>query len=130
MSQSPSLLKRVLRPFAINEVETGKSAWYPELQPHVYDQPPEEVFDAVCEVVDRHRRWTPVGDNPGQLRLDVEVRTKLVGYVDDMTIWVMPTDGGKTEVSARSASRVGRSDFGQNARTIQDLFGRLDRDLS
>ena len=127
MSQTPSLFKRVMRPLMINEVETGKSAWYPELEPRVYERDPEEVFDAVCEVVDRHPRWTPETDNPKQMRLDVEVRTKLVRFIDDMIIWVQPTEGGKAEVSVRSSSRVGRADLGQNARTIEELFERLDR---
>jgi uncharacterized protein (DUF1499 family) len=129
MDKSPSLFKRVLRPLLINEVETGKSAWYPELQPRVYDRDPEEVFDAVCAVVDRHPRWAPESDNPAQMRLDVEVRTKVVGFVDDMIVWVQPTDDGRAEVTARSASRIGQGDLGQNARTIRELLEGVDEYL-
>lgn len=130
MSEKPSLLKRALRPLLINEVETGKSVWYPEIQPRVYDADLQEVFDAVCAVVDRHPRWIAEADNPEQMRLDVEVRTKMVGFVDDLIIWVQPIDDGRAEVSARSSSRVGQGDFGQNARTIEELFERLDEQLA
>lgn len=101
MSESSSLLKRMLRPLMINEVETGKSAWYPELQPRVYDRDLQEAFDAACAVVDRHPRRHPESDNPEQMRLDVEVHTE----------------------------RVGRGDIGQDARTILDFFDRMDRVL-
>ncbi len=129
MAPSPSLLKRVLRPFLINELETGQSTWYPEIEPRVYAAEQDRVFDEVCAVVDRHPRWTLASDNPDQMRVDVEVRTKTIGWVDDMTVWVEPADADGASVRVRSSSRVGRADFGHNARTIRELFEHLDKRL-
>jgi len=48
--------------------------------------------------------------------------------VDDVVVRVAE-DGGRTAVNVRSASRVGRGDFGQNARNIRAFFLELDRQL-
>jgi uncharacterized protein (DUF1499 family) len=37
--------------------------------------------------------------------------------------------GGRSTVSVRSRSRVGKWDFGQNARNIRELLTELDREL-
>jgi len=71
-------------------------------------------------------------------RLGWEVRTGSDGTIaavwtspvfrfkDDVTILVGPAAGG-ARVRVRSASRVGRFDFGQNAKHIRDLFAEIQR---
>ena len=51
-----------------------------------------------------------------------------VAYKDDVTIRVR-REGGRTRVSVRSKSRIGRADFGQNARNIQLFLRELDQEL-
>jgi uncharacterized protein (DUF1499 family) len=48
--------------------------------------------------------------------------------VDDVVIRV-EEQAGLTVVNVRSASRIGRSDFGQNARNVRAFFGELERQL-
>lgn len=127
MTESPSLIKKALRPLLNNQVETGNSKWYPELEPRTYAAPARDVFEAAIYVVEHHRRWDLQEADPDDLRLDVEVHTKIFDWVDDLTIWVEHVEAGGTRVRARSASRVGTGDFGQNARTIREFFERLDQ---
>jgi hypothetical protein len=45
--------------------------------------------------------------------------TAWFGFVDDIAVRVRPLDDGRARVDVRSASRVGRSDLGTNARRIR-----------
>lgn len=49
-------------------------------------------------------------------------------FKDDVTILVAPSERS-TRVRVRSVSRVGRYDFGQNARHIRDLFQAIEKAL-
>ncbi|MBI3726632.1 DUF1499 domain-containing protein [bacterium] len=68
-------------------------------------------------------RWSAVGGDAGVLRF--EARTRLVGWVDDVTIEV-GEDGGGSRLEIRSASRVGLSDFWANSLRIRAFFRALD----
>jgi uncharacterized protein (DUF1499 family) len=50
-------------------------------------------------------------------------------FKDDVTILVVPAEKGATRVRVRSISRVGRYDFGQNAKHIRDLFTEIQKAL-
>lgn len=113
---------------AINAVETGKTPEYPDLIPRVYHAGAERVFDAVLHAVNRLPRWSLIAYHPETGEIRAEARTRVFRFVDDVLIHVARQDGGAV-VSVRSASRVGRGDFGQNARNIRALFEELDRQL-
>src|SRR5689334_1269564 len=51
-------------------------------------------------------------------------RTRLFRFTDDVTIRLEPVAAG-TRVHARSQSRVGKGDFGQNRRNVMELFAAL-----
>jgi uncharacterized protein (DUF1499 family) len=113
---------------AINVVETGKTPEYPDVTPRIYQASPERVFDAALHAVNRLPRWSLITSHPERGEIRAEARTRVFRFVDDILIRVGQQDGG-TVVSVRSASRVGRGDFGQNARNIRALFEELDRQL-
>lgn len=52
------------------------------------------------------------------------VRTPLLGFRDDVTVRLEPTEIGVL-LHGRSASRVGKGDFGANARHLLQLFEAL-----
>jgi uncharacterized protein (DUF1499 family) len=52
--------------------------------------------------------------------------TRWLRFKDDVTIRVRRT-GGRTVVSVRSRSRIGKLDFGQNARNIREFFEALNK---
>jgi len=125
MSEDVSIFKRIVRPLVTNDVATGRSEWYPELGPRRYEASVDEVLGAVEEVVRNRERWSVVNVEPEENRLEAEVETEKMGYVDDLTVR-LETEGSETVVHARSVSRVGVGDMGQNARTIRELLDRLD----
>ena len=112
----------------INVVETGSTPEYPDLLPKSYQAKPGRVFDAALRAVSRMPRWTVVSSRPEHGDIRVEARTLLLRFVDDVVIRVAEQGGG-TVVNVRSASRVGRGDFGQNARNVRAFFAELDRQM-
>jgi len=113
---------------AINIVETGKTPEYPDIVPRQYPASKDRVFDASLRAVSKMPRWTLVSSRPEQGDIRVEAKTRVLRFVDDVVIR-MTEEGGRTAVTVRSASRVGRGDLGQNARNIRAFFLELDRQL-
>jgi uncharacterized protein (DUF1499 family) len=60
-------------------------------------------------------------DSPDEVRLSFVHTTKLFRFKDDVTVWVEQVSDG-ARIRARSASRVGTGDLGQNPRTLRALF--------
>jgi len=112
----------------INVVETGRTPEYPDIQPRVYRANVDQVFDAALHAVDRMPRWTLVSYQQESGEIKAEARSLAFRFVDDVVIRVMQ-QGASTVVSVRSASRVGRGDFGQNARNIRAFFDELDQQV-
>lgn len=109
----------------INVVETGRTLEYPDISPHVYRATAAHVFDAALHVVNRLPRWSLVTYAEEQGEIRAEARTLVLRFVDDVLIRIAE-QAQTTTVHVRSASRVGRGDFGQNARNIRIFFDELD----
>jgi uncharacterized protein (DUF1499 family) len=112
----------------INVVETGNTPEYPDIQPKSYQAGKTRVFDAAQRAVGLLPRWTPVSAHPERGELRAEARTRLLRFTDDVVIRVAE-ENGRTVVNVRSASRIGKSDFGQNARNVRAFFSELDRQM-
>ena len=68
--------------------------------------------------------WEIVAAVPAEGRIEATDTTLLFGFKDDVVIRVTG-DGPGSRVDVRSASRVGRSDFGTNARRVRAYLDRL-----
>jgi uncharacterized protein (DUF1499 family) len=113
----------------INVVETGRTPEYPDIQPRRYAADPSRVFDAALHAISVLPRWSLVRHDEAAGEIRAESTTRVMRFVDDVTVRIQPQDRG-TIVNARSASRVGRGDFGQNARNLRAFFEELDRQLN
>ena len=114
----------------LNDVQTGRTPEYPDLQDRAYTATEQRVGEAVKTTLGRLPGWTLVGAGRGPGGMSVQaVHATLPGFKDDVTIRIR-REAGKTRVSVRSRSRVGKLDFGQNARNIREFLGALDHDLS
>ena len=113
----------------INIVETERTPEYPDIVPRALAASPGRVFDAAMHAVNRLPRWSVVSydDRTGEIR--AEATTRMLRFVDDVTIRV-EGHGDGARVHVRSASRVGKGDFGQNARNIRAFLSELDRQLA
>lgn len=112
----------------INVVETGRTPEYPDLQPRQYQARKDQVVDAALRAVKMLPRWSVIATRPEQGEIRAEATTRLLRFVDDVVIRV-EEQAGSTVVNVRSASRVGRGDFGQNARNVRAFFDELERQL-
>lgn len=112
----------------INVVETGRTPEYPDIQTKQYAASRTQVFDAAMHAVNRMPRWALVSYQPESGEIRAEATTRVLRFTDDIVIRVTEQGSGAA-VSMRSSSRIGRSDFGQNARTIRAFFTELDRQL-
>jgi uncharacterized protein (DUF1499 family) len=114
----------------INDVETGRTPEYPDLQPRTYGAGEDKVAAVVKAVIARLPRWTLVGAISGTRGTDLQAEHVLpvLPLKDDVTVRLR-RQGGRTQVSVRSRSRTGPWDFGQNARNIRDLLAELDREM-
>lgn len=114
----------------INDVETGRTPEYPALQPRRYAADVETVLRAARESVASLPRWELVGSGSGPAGGELRAvrTTRLLRFKDDVTVRVRRQDGG-TVVSVRSKSRVGKGDFGQNARNVEEFLAALDARL-
>jgi uncharacterized protein (DUF1499 family) len=111
----------------LNEVETGRSPEYPDLRLREYAASPDRVAAALREALSRRPRWTVTGTAAGPQGVVVQAvhETPLLRLKDDVTVRIRPS-GGRALVSVRSRSRVGKWDFGQNARNVRELLTALD----
>ncbi|MEX2147452.1 MAG: DUF1499 domain-containing protein, partial [Candidatus Rokuibacteriota bacterium] len=97
---------------------------YADLAPLRFAAAPDRVFGAVVAAA-RESGWEVVAAVPAEGRLEATATTPWFGFKDDVVVRVV-ADGGGTKVDVRSASRVGRSDLGVNARRIR-AFGEALR---
>ncbi len=96
---------------------------YPDLRTLVIERSVEEAFDLVEEAV-RKLRWRVAAAEPPTGRpvkagmLEATDQTMLVGFTDDIVIRVEGS-ANRARIDARSASRYGSFDFGQNATRVR-----------
>jgi uncharacterized protein (DUF1499 family) len=104
---------------------------YPKVQPILVDLEPVQTYQLVLRVA-KDLGWKIVDSNPPNLRVDgvaqIEAiaRSPVFGFADDIAVRVRPL-ASQTRIDLRSVSRVGRQDFGANARHF-DRFAAAVQD--
>jgi uncharacterized protein (DUF1499 family) len=96
---------------------------YPDLAPLMLPVPPDRAFARV-EKAARSMGWRIVAAAPAEGRLEASDTTRWFGFTDDIVVRVTATPNG-SRIDVRSASRVGRSDLGVNARRIRAFRGQV-----
>lgn len=84
---------------------------------------PDSVIAALKRAALTLPRWEAHGEAGPVLWLTR--RTRIFRFVDDITA-LAEAEGSGTRLLLRSASRVGKSDLGQNARNLQELRRAFD----
>jgi uncharacterized protein (DUF1499 family) len=93
-----------------------------------YPVSPAQLFADWRVVVAAQPRATVIAEESPRLLLMVQDRTRVLRFVDTITIRVLPAADGGSTFAAYSKSNVGYSDFGTNRRRLeewQDEVGRL-----
>ena len=94
---------------------------YPSIKPLRLAADRAAVFTAADQVA-HDMGWRIVA---AAGRIEAVARTFWFGFYDDIVIRITVADDGHTQVDVRSASRVGRSDLGTNARRVSEFLRRL-----
>ncbi len=113
----------------INDVATGKTPEYPDLQDKTYAAGENRVAEATKAAIASLPRWTlqGAGKGPGGWSLQA-VRTTRIGLKHEISVRIT-AEGGRAVVKVRSRSRTGPIDFGQNARNIRELLEAVGHEL-
>jgi uncharacterized protein (DUF1499 family) len=90
------------------------------IEPLRFQGDPDTAFAKLKDVVRGTERVTVVRDEPGYLY--AEFKTKVMGFVDDVEFLLDPSSKA---IQVRSASRLGRRDFGVNRERIESLRARF-----
>ena len=106
-------------------VAARQRAAYPDIQPLVLKQPPEEAFRRAVATA-RSLHWEILVADAANGTIEATARTPWFGFHDDIAIRVLPAAGGGSRVDIRSTSRVGRSDLGANAYRIRQFLRLMD----
>jgi len=112
VSAAPALPPCPNKPNCVSTQATGAHA----IEPIRYQTTHEDAMRRLLDVLRAMPRTTIVQSAPGSVR--AEFRTRLFRFVDDAQF--VFDDQAKT-IHFRSASRVGRSDFGVNRRRMEEL---------
>lgn len=131
VAMSPLVLVRVWP--KINDVQTGATPEYPDLQPQRFTgRAVGEVFDATLAVAEEtgwEIREVDRGQRTGTALIEAVATVPVFRFRDDVTITITTESPGPgtpaVVVNIRSRSRVGKSDLGENARRIRRFQAAL-----
>ena len=113
----------------INDVSTGETAQYPDVQPIAYRFSQPRVVAAAVESIEALERFDIVATDEATGVVEATATTRSGRFVDDVTVRVEANGEGGAIVFMRSRSRVGVGDLGQNARNIRQLQAQMNRNL-
>lgn len=105
------------------KVAAQQRTGYPDLTTLYLGVPPDEAFRRVRKAAEE-MGWVIAEASESEFRLEATDTTSWMGFRDDIVVRVRPTEGG-SQIDVRSASRVGISDTGMNARRIRAFLSRL-----
>lgn len=108
--------------FSRNWADTAAGT-HRDLQPMVIPLAPAVALVEIRQRIERLPRWRV--ETVSDVGLQATHRTRLWGFVDDVRVTVEPGVSGSI-VNARSQSRVGKGDLGQNRRNLKELWAALD----
>ena len=111
----------------INDVKTGATPEYPDVQPQRFNQPFGKVYEAALAAA-QAMGWEMRETNREQGIIEAIATTRLFKFKDDVTVTIT-REGDATVVNVRSKSRVGKSDLGTNARRIRAFQAELAKRL-
>jgi uncharacterized protein (DUF1499 family) len=96
----------------------------PTLTPPELQLPPAEALRFAEELIRQLPRWQVEASDPEKGTIHATRRTRLWRFVDDIRLRLEPTPEG-VRIHARSQSRLGKGDLGQNRRNLLELFAVL-----
>ena len=122
----------VRRDFVRNEARLDERSSDPLLRPLEMAVSPAESARFISDRLTARPRWrleAQETDDDGTVHLHLTHRTRLLRFVDDVHVRLVPVDDG-TRMEAESRSRVGKGDLGQNPRNLRELVMVIQGDVA
>lgn len=98
--------------------------FYPKVLPLELPRDCSKVFDLIAQEASQMPGWKTIQLNPKRYRIEVVAETSLWHFQDDLVIELRTSSDGCT-VHMRSKSRLGKGDFGTNARRIKAFLEKV-----
>jgi uncharacterized protein (DUF1499 family) len=96
---------------------------FPDIAPAHLDKHLDQAFAVALDAA-RKLGWTIVAADAERGRIEATDRTFWYGFTDDIVVRVS-ADGNGSRIDVRSKSRLGRGDFGTNARRVRAYLAAL-----
>ena len=96
---------------------------FPDIVPAHLDRHPDQAFALALDAA-RKLGWTIVAGDAERGRIEATDRTFWYGFTDDIVVRVS-ADGSGARIDIRSKSRIGRGDFGTNARRVRAYLAAI-----
>lgn len=106
-------------------ISSQQRAAYPDIRPLVLPVPVKTAFERALRTA-QDMDWKIVDTSENEGRIEATDRTFWFGFTDDIVIRITPLPGS-SKIDVRSASRVGLSDIGTNAKRIRVFLSRISR---
>ena len=130
LANPPAFEKLPLRADNLAGVETVENwrklhaAAYGQIQPVTIAKPVAEVTANAVRLAEE-RGWTVAMQDPARGHVEATAAVSFIRFYDDVVLRITPTPDGKSRVDMRSVSRIGVSDFGVNAKRIEEFLAAL-----
>jgi uncharacterized protein (DUF1499 family) len=96
---------------------------YPDIVSLTVGLAPDAAFGRALDTA-QQMGWTIVASDKAAGRIEASERSRWMGFTDDIVVRITPASSG-SRIDLRSASRLGRSDFGVNAARIRTYLATL-----
>lgn len=103
---------------------------YPHIAPLILEKPADEVFARVERLGHVQTGWKVVAIDRQQRLLEAVAMTPLMRFKDDVVVEVREAGRSRSIVHMRSRSRIGRGDFGANAKRIESFLNAVKGGIS
>ena len=97
---------------------------YPDIVSFKVGLPPADAFKRALDAAKSMAGWTLVDTDPSSGRIEANETSQWFRFTDDVVIRVA-ADGAASRIDVRSVSRMGRSDFGVNAKRVRAYLTAL-----
>ena len=100
---------------------------YPDIKPLELPLPPADAFARALDVA-KGMGWEILASDASAGRIEATATTPWFGFHDDVVVRVVPAPEGNragSRVDVRSVSRIGRGDFGTNAKRVRAYLEKL-----
>jgi uncharacterized protein (DUF1499 family) len=128
LASAPFILRLVWP--RVNDVKTGATPEYPDIQPQRFKQSFDKVFEAATDTA-QAMGWEMRETDRGQGVIEAIAPPPLLKFLkfkDDVTVTIT-REGEATIVNVRSKSHLGKGDLGMNARRIRAFQAELAKRL-